>query len=531
MHKKLLHPIVFAGCVLLAGQLDAQTKTNKANVKWGPEQTTKDGGTFEELIGEVDNSSFLAVYRKKDLYIQRMDGLRSMWQKPVELELDKEDLNLERILLTTDHVLVFASAYDKKDNENRLYLCTFNQQDFSPVKRWETLAAIPAEKSSNPGAFHISTAPDRSKVLVHALPPLIKEEAEKSRMYVYDGGMEPLWSQDFQLPYTDEEFVVESQRVDNDGSVVVLGVKYADRKERKELKRANKSTYEYHLLVYTGDADTPQDYPIVAADKFLQDMTLSLGEKGDLICAGLFGNKDSFSVRGAYFLRLDRRTKQVVHASYKDFSDDFITMYMTGKESAKAKKKAEKQEEELELPEYEVYDIIHRDDGGAVLLCEQYRFYVTTTTTSTPNGGTTTTTISHYHYNDVLVVNIDPQGNIEWATKVPKRQHSTNDNGRYSSFAVNVKGSNIYLVFNDSGENLFLKPGDKVDQFSLTGKDALVVLATVDGDGQVSREALFAPDRRDVILRPKDCAELKDRSMFIYASRKNDYRYGQIVFD
>jgi hypothetical protein len=83
-----------------------------------------------------------------------------------------------------------------------------------------------------------------------------------------------------------------------------------------------------------------------------------------------------------------------------------------------------------------------------------------------------------------------------------------------------VKDGNIFLIFNDSGENLFVKPGDKIKQFELKGKDALVVLATVDNKGNVAREALFSPERRDAILRPKDCVELSNDQMFIYASRK-----------
>lgn len=199
---------------------------------------------------------------------------------------------------------------------------------------------------------------------------------------------------------------------------------------------------------------------------------------------------------------------------------------MTDKEAKKAQKKADKKDEEIELPSFELHDIIHRTDGGAVLVAEQYSTYVVCTTDSKGNNYCST----HYLYNDVLVVSIDREGNIEWASKVPKRQHSINDAGAFSSCAVEVKGSNIYLVFNDSGENLFIKPGDKIKQFELNGKDALVVLATIDSDGKVSREALFSPERRDVILRPKDCVELKNQDMFIYASRKRDYRFGMIGF-
>jgi hypothetical protein len=512
--------------LLLAAPSFAQTKTDKAHVQWGADLNIKDDGEFLEVIDDYDNSTFLLVKRKKDVFVQRMDGLKAIWQKPLDLELDKNDLTLQRILVTKEDLIVFASSYDKKLNENSLFACSFDQAGFTPGKRWEKLDVIPAERSSQTGRFLISASPNRSKILVESLPPENKGVSEKYRIGVYDASLNNLWSQQFdEVPYT-----VESQRLDNDGSVVVLGVKYAEKEEKRELKRAHQATYEYHLLVYQGNSPEPQDYPITVTDKFLQDMTLSMGDEGDIICAGLYGNKDAQSVRGAFFLRLDRTSKQVTHSSYKAFSDDFITMYLSEKKAEKAKKNAEKKDKELELPEYSLHGIIRRDDGGAVLLAEQYYINYYTYTYSTGNGGTTTRTVVQYSYNDVLVINIDPEGNIEWASKVPKRQISQNDGGMYSSFAVDVKNDHIYLVFNDSGENLFLKPGDKVHQFSLTGKDALVVLATIDKDGNTTREPLFSPERRDVILRPKDCVQLEDKSMFIYASRKKDYRYGLIEF-
>ena len=529
--KKSIIRFVVVLALLASARVVAQTKTNKAHVQWGRGLPDKEDGKFDRVIGDIDNSSYLLIQRKDNWFVQRMDGVKMAWQKPIDTEMDKHDLNVHTLLLMQEELLVFTSIYDKKENENRLFVSTYARADLSPRKRFERVAVIPADKSSNIGQFSISASPDRSKVLVQVFPPRQKDGDEKSHISIFDAGMgQPLWSKDFSLPYSDMEFKAESQRVDNDGSVIVLGVKYAAKQEKRDLKRANKSTYEYHLLVYTGDSPAPQDNPITVSDKFLQDMTLSMGKDGDIICAGLYGNKNSFNVGGAFFLRLDRASKQVTHSSFKDFSDDFVTMYMSEKQAEKVKKKADKKGEELEMPEYTLHDIIRREDGGAVLLAEQYYMRITTYTYSTGNGGTTTQTLYLYYYNDVLVINIDPQGNIEWATKVPKYQATSNDGGMYSSFAVDVKGSNIYLVFNDTGENLFLKPGDKVKPLSLKGKDALVVLATIDKDGNTSREALFSPERRDVILRPKDCVELKDDNMFIYASRKKDYRYGLIMF-
>ena len=88
----------------------------------------------------------------------------------------------------------------------------------------------------------------------------------------------------------------------------------------------------------------------------------------------------------------------------------------------------------------------------------------------------------------------------------------------------------MYFIFNDTGENLFLKSGDKVKQFELKGNDALVTIATVDGEGNVTREALFSPERREAILKPNDCVQLSNDQMLIYATRKKEYRFGLVSF-
>lgn len=527
---KYTRPLLFCAILLSTHALQAQTKTDKAEVIWGPEQSMKDAGMLVERIGSVGNTAYLLMGKRDGWSIMRVDGTRVAWLKPLEREVNKHDLKIEKVLLAKDNIVVFASYVDKKEDKNKLYAAVYSKDDLATVKRYSPVASIPYEGARNAGSFIVSDSPDGSKILVQALPPLEKEANEKGRMEVLDADAGSVWSMDFELPYADDEFTVEEQEVDDDGSIMVLGVKYAEKRERRKLKRANKVDYTYHLLVYRQGSSAPEDHAIVVADKFLQDMTLSVGKTGDIIGGGLYGNKNDFNVRGAFYLRLDRASKAVVHESFKEFSDEFITSYMSEKDATKAKKKADKKEEQLELPEFDLHDIVLREDGGAVLLAEQYKMVVVTSSVPTSNGGSTTVTTFHYYYNDAIVVNIDPQGNIEWAVKVPKRQHSVNDNGMYSGFALEVKGDEIFIMFNDTGENLFLRPGDKVRQFELTGNDALVVLVTINANGEVSREALFSPERREAILRPRDCGQLEDKSLFIYASRKKDFRLGRVEF-
>jgi hypothetical protein len=253
---------------------------------------------------------------------------------------------------------------------------------------------------------------------------------------------------------------------------------------------------------------------------------LAIGDDGNIIGAGFYSTRGTWSIRGTFFVTLDRETKEVLQKSFKEFDEDFMTMYMTDKEEKKAKKKADKKDKELEMYEYDLSEIVLRDDGGAVLIAEQYYMYVTTHTSTDANGNSHTTYTYHYIHNDIIVVNMDSNGEIDWAVKIPKRQHTTNDGGFYSGYGMTVQEDKMYFIYNDNGKNLFLQEGEKIHNFT-PRKDFLVMIATVGIDGSVERETLFPIDKKDILLAPQESIEFDDK-LFLYAQRRKNYKYGRV---
>jgi len=512
----------------LTPSLPAQNKTERAQVEWGPSMEIGENGAFGDVLHEDEEFLYMSVFLKKELFITKYDQqFHSKYQKVLPMEIDKKDHTNEGIFFLGEKIMVFSSFYDKKADELGLYLRTFKKADMSPVERISKIYSIPAEKSRNTGSFSIQSSPADKFLLVTVGLPRVKDANEEFGVRVYNSEAELHWERKVELPYNDTEFSRERLRVDDDGSVLLLGVKYDSKREAKEKTKKGEVTYLYHLMVLKDGDSALEDNPIQVPGKFLQDMTFAMGADGDIICGGFWGNLNSWNARGAYFLRIDRKTKAIAHESFKEFDTDFITAYMTEKEEKKATKKAEKKGQDLEMYKFELDDIVRRDDGGAILIGEQAYNYTVCYTDSRGNTRCTT----HYIHNDIIVVNIDPEGDIEWASKIPKRQHTANDGGFYSSYALAVKGDRMYTVFNDSGKNLFLNRGDKVAQFELKGDEALITLATIDQDGHTHREALLSPEKRDAILRPKVCFQMDDDRMFIYAQRKKEYRYGMITFE
>ncbi|MEO8591426.1 MAG: hypothetical protein ABI432_18745 [Flavobacteriales bacterium] len=453
---RTLSPLIAIAC---ASGLCAQNMTERATVAWGGEFNTDKDGAFDAVIGSTATHVYLALYRKKELFIEKMDfSLAVVYKKLVPLEIGKDDHELEKVVVFGDRILVFTTSYDGKANTNGLFLRIFSAEDMVQQGAMQRLASIDAESKRDKGGFEISFSPDEKIVLVSQNVPYEKDTKERFDLKIFDMNMALMWQREVELPYLDSEFGVQDLRVDNDGSVIMVGNKYAEKREARELRKDGKATYTYHLLVYRSGTGSPSDHAIEVADKFLQDLTLSLGDDGDILCGGFFSNKGTFSIRGTFFLKLDRTTKAIIHESYKEFDNDFITKYMTEKEERKATKQAERHGEDMELVDFELREIVRSTDGGAVMIGEQYDYYVTHTSYMNANGTTSYTTSYHYVYNDIIAVSIDPDGNIAWAVKVPKRQHTVNDRGFYSSFGMTVKGERIYLVFNDNGKNLFLPP-------------------------------------------------------------------------
>lgn len=529
-----LHLLFIAIGMLLFAAGHAQNKTDRASVEWGAPRDLKVDGVFFDVLHRTDDHIYVRVDRKNSRWVQMLNrDLTTVREREIVMEIDKKEHTSEGYYIQGDRIHVFTSVFDKGRSQNTLFVRIYGLADLAPQGAMRKVHSIPAESKRDQGSFSVSERPDGRGFEVMVRESGLERGDTKRKVMILNEELviEGELLEDFKVPFEFDTYDLEDVIRSEDGSMVKVIRKYPVKREKRERKREGKPTYDMVLLAYGPEGGEPQVTTIPSGDRFLQDLTLSLPETGDILCAGFWGNKGTWSVRGAYFMRLDRGSKQIVHQSFKEFDDDFITQYMTETEAEKTAKKAERKGADMEMLDFELDGIILREDGGAVVVGEQFRYYVTTHTYTTSNGRTSTTTTHHYVYNDIIVLNIDPEGEIEWAAKIPKRQHTKNDGGRFSSYGLAIKGDKMYFVFNDSGKNLMLLPGDRIHQFELKGSEALITLATVHPDGRVQREALLAPDRRDAILMPKECFQMEDDRMFIYATRKKEYRYGMITFE
>lgn len=527
--------IVFLYLSFCSNPLISQATTEKVDIHWGPVLEGTQYSTLNDIVG-YDETGIYAVKRQirnrlKDLerpasvilehYDTNLTVIRSV---ELQLQEDSKRTNYERILHSNNQLFLFSSFPNQKTKENILFVQTINKKtlELSSDKRRIATIGYFGESRKNAGEYYFELSRDRSKLLVYYALPYEAGENERFGFQMFDAELNKLWGKEVSLPYKDELFEVEDYEVDNAGNVYLLGLVY---NEKRKSKRKGDPNYQYQILSYNDEQDSPEIYPISILEKFLTDMQIGINKDGDIICAGFYSAEGTTSIRGSYFLKIDGNSKAIVSKSFEDFDINFITQNMTEKKERIARQK-EKSSGNVELAKYVLDDIILREDGGAVLIGEQ--FFVKTSTVYNNNFYNTN---YHYNYNDIIVINIGSDGQVEWTEKIPKRQASINDFGVYSSYVLSVIGDKLYFVFNDNPNNLFYKDSGKVQNFS-RGKEWLVVLVELDRTGQQTREALFSGSgrRQETITRPKVCQQVSTNELVLFCQWKKRQQFARVVF-
>lgn len=515
-------------CSTAFGQI---TKNPQANIEMGKEYDISRRGGIGSIVGYDETGFYLHKYETKSFFkqedfLERYDNdLNRTGSEKLDLPKDHD---LVKISQFDGKLYVFYQFLDKQEKEKTLFVQQIDNKTLRLKDTKKQIAQISFEGKSkfNSGSFGFSVARDTSKILVYYQLPYEKNENEKFGFHVFDNKMNQLWTKEITLPYEDKLFGVADYKIDNKGNIHLLSILY---KEKVRTKRAGKPNYSYKILSYVEEGKTMKEYDVKVEGKFLSDMQLAISENYDLICAGFYSNIGTFSIKGSYFLTIDSQSKEIKTQSFKDFDINFITEDMTEREEKKTKKRAEKGKD-VELYEYDLDDIILREDGGAVLVGEQFYIRESVIRTTGANGQVSTQRTYYYFYNDIIVINISPAGKIEWAHKVPKRQVTANDGGYYSSYAMAIVGGKIHFVFNDNARNIYDKSRKEGKVYSFNYKDIAVALNTVDMNGKQERTSLINTPKREEIVRPKVSVQVAKNEMILFAKRKKKYQFIKIRF-
>ncbi len=529
--KKLICSVLMT---LIISQLSfGQKLSQSVDVIWGKEFKESKKTTLTDIVG-YDESGIYALKARTGLFAATQKSLghfdnRMNQTKSVELIQNYKDNELytDEVIQFNKNLYLLSIFINQKQKKNYLFISSINKKTLRPNNDLIKIAEIDYRNYSkyNSGTFDYDLSNDSTKLMVFYNLPYDRGEREKFGFNVYDLNLNLIWEKDITLPYKEELFEIENYIVDNNGNTYILGRMY---KDIDKVKRRGKPNYKYQVLAYSNNGNTLTEYPIQLPGKFFTDMNIAINEDNDIICGGFYSEEGTISIKGCYFLCIDGETKNIKTKSFKDFSIGFLTQYMKERKAEKTKKKAQKGKD-VELYKYNLNDFILRSDGGAVLVGEQQYLYIQRTTSTNSSGATTTTTTYHYYYNDIIVININPNGEIDWAEKIPKYQHTINDDGFYSSYALAAVSDKLFFIFNDNAKNLYYKGSGNVENFT-KGKNSIVSIVELDANGNQTRTALFKDNDVEVLTRPKVCEQISNNEMIIFGQRRKAQQFGKVTF-
>lgn len=518
---------------VLSTSLIGQT-VNKHEVQWGPLLKEKKHTYLLDVIGNDNQGIYIlkrGSFKKSNLAVSLLDhNMTPKKTAPIYLGERKQRRSFEYITYINEHLFLFSSKVNKDKKTNEIFVESIDKKSCLQNRDVKKIGEINYDgfNKKNSGNYRFKKSRNESNILVYYNLPYEKKEKEKFGFIVLDKSLNKVWEKKITLPYLEELFEIDRFKVDNDGNVYILGKRFY---EKRKTERKGKVNYEIIVLRYDKESDEMKEYPIRLKGKRLNDIQIEINNNQDLICAGFYSNQGTHQVSGSFFLRIDGNSTEIITENHKPFSFELLTQGLTEKKAKKVAKNKEKGKE-IGLYEYDLDELIVRDDGGVVLIGEQYYVTVTTHTSRDPNGNTRTYTTYHYHYNNIIVVNINPDGSIAWSKQIQKKQSTTNDSGYSSSYDMAIIKDKLYFTFNDNIKNVGLKNSNQLYYYNKSKKKSVAVIVEMDLSGnQTPRKALFTAKEVEILIQPKLCEQISKNEIILYGSGKKKQRFAKLILN
>lgn len=510
--------------LLAAAPLAAQP-----TLEWGAPYRSQSNTNLDKVVGFTPGEIYFlrskansAFSSRNKIYMERFSReLKLQHSEEITLRYDNKDVTLEDVLYLNNQLYLLTSYGNQSHQKVYLFMQKLSDRQMRPTGSAKKIAEGPLTRNQYGRTFDFQMSADSGRLLVYHQIPTAAKEPERFALHVFDRNMELQWEREVLLPYPDEQFSIREYRVDEEGKVFLMGAVF------EPGARNRRVSSHFLVLEYRPGDLAPQEWKISLEDKYITDLTFRIAKGGDLICSGFYSERDALSAKGVCFFRLDAMTQRVVTQTWQPFDFELRAGDLTnrGRQRAFEAEAAGDDRKGAELYRFNLDELVLRTDGGALLVAEQ--FFVEERFNRFWDGTIQVTYL--YYYNDLVVVNIQPSGAIEWAVRIPKEQVSIDDGGYFSSYAMATVRDRLYFIFNDNSRNY--DPDNRPGQlFSFSGSQAVIAMAEVRKDGTYSVTTLPPKQGINATARPRISRQIGSRILLLVGEWGRNVRLGQVAF-
>ncbi|MFZ1456804.1 MAG: hypothetical protein WAT46_12235 [Saprospiraceae bacterium] len=224
----------------------------------------------------------------------------------------------------------------------------------------------------------------------------------------------------------------------------------------------------------------------------ISELLLDYDEKNQrLAVAGFVTQGDPTKVNG-YFAFSIRPQDIPIEAEIliNRFSSEFLAE-VSGKKPGKVK----------ELSDYQLKDIVIRNDGGVIMVCEMIKEFTRRAQINTPTQVGEYFPLRgfvDYYHEDLILIATFPDGKEHWKKILFKKQFSQDDNAIYSSYFLFKTPSRVKLIYNDE-----IKNNNTVSEYVL------------DPSGNAERRSVLSTEYQNLKLRFRDAIQTGPSTLIV----------------
>ncbi len=397
-------------------------------------------------------------YRRGMFYFQKFSGDKLNEEKRVDLPKMEPGFTFEEFVKMDDKIYFFYSRWDRENIKEQLFCrevdfdgCGWAGEEQLMFKVDGKITGGFSIFGGGSGKFSFSLSYDEQKLIVqYRKVPKEKKDAlnkDKIGMHVYDKNLNEQWAEVIEMPYTEKKMNNLGYSIDGLGNAYLLAGVFRSESTRKMIK--GKTNYDIELIRIDADDQSLSHTKVIFEDKLISAISFFEGKEGEIVLAGYYGNKSYNYMDGLFLAKVDAEG-DITEKKIIEVPVEVMSMYMSERAQAKMKKKDGKKD--VSMSKMVLRDLIYNADGSVSIYGEKY--YVVSRTD--PNTGNTSYT---YYYQEILVANIDADGELAWMTKLPKNQSGKSDTGGMGFYVMSHGGSE-YVLFLDNVKNIEL-PMDK----------------------------------------------------------------------
>lgn len=522
----LKHTIAFSIIVLAGFSLIAQnSRPDGLEIITGEEIKLKKKELVDQIIGKDEGGTYvMAKYGGEMTIFYYSNELTLIKKSNFKLEHNKNDLSYRGMVQMKEDIIMFTTYRDKKEKMTYLYSHKLNRSTlmFSSPK---TIASASYEgyKKRESASYSFKISSDSNYLLFITDLPSGKEGLDRFGMMVYDQDMEEVWGhKSIEVDESESGFYRYASQVGNDGQVYLLAKIFDFSRKYKK----GEIDYSFEMQVYNEESQEPDVFKVGLKGRHMSDLTFERLDNGNFNIIGFFSDEGGVQ-NGVFNISIDGETYEVVNESVKEFPTDFIVQHSSDKQKKKAKKK-ESKGKEVAFYSYDIDELIEHKDGSITMIGEQYRYYQTCYTDA--NGNTRCT--NHYIYGNIIIVKYNPEGEVAWMELIPKYQHTTNDGGYYSGYALTkLPDGTFNLLFNDNPKNSYYEDSGKFYGWKRTSSKTDIVLYSVQEEGRIDRYVLLRGDEEEVMSRPQVSVQIDANELVVLGQNGKNTKLFKLIFE